>query len=190
MTSRLFFAVNISDDAARAVARIIADLEDRMRSAKASYARPSQSHVTLKFLGDVDDDRRALLAAACEPVRRAVRPFQITLAGVGAFPDARWPKVLWVGVASGSEQLRALAHGIDDATEPLGFAHETRAFSPHLTLARIKASGAQKAAAAALEGLSVGDVGTMRVTSFEIMQSVQKPDGVSYVRVHSFPLEE
>jgi RNA 2',3'-cyclic 3'-phosphodiesterase len=190
MTSRLFFAVNVSDEAARAVARMIADLEDRMRGAKASYARPSQSHVTLKFLGDVDDDKRALLVAACEPARRALRPFTLTLAGVGAFPDARRPKVLWAGVALGTPELRALAHGIDDGTEPLGFAREKRAFTPHLTLARIKAGGAEKAAAAALEGLAVGEVATWRVTSFELMQSVQRPDGVSYVRVHSLNLEE
>jgi 2'-5' RNA ligase len=187
---RLFFAVNISEEAARAIARVIAELESRMRGARLSFVRPSQAHVTLKFLGDVPDERIGALAAVCEPLRRGGRPFDLTLGGVGAFPDARRPKVLWAGVTSGAPQLGALAAGIEDATEPLGCAREERAFTPHLTLARIKARGAERAAAAALEGYCAGEVATLRVTSFALMQSVQKPEGVSYVRLHTFDLEQ
>jgi 2'-5' RNA ligase len=189
MNPRLFFAVPIDDGAVRAIERLQSSLRERMGAAKLSYCLPSQAHVTLKFLGDVDEDRRAPLVAACEPLKKLVAPFELTLAGKGAFPDASRPRVLWTGVSKGAAELERLAHGVDAATEPLGFAREARAFFAHLTLARVKARGAEAVAARALLELPSADLATFDVRCFVLMQSTHASDGVRYLRVHTFDLE-
>jgi RNA 2',3'-cyclic 3'-phosphodiesterase len=97
-----------------------------------------QLHFTLKFLGEVPDDR---IAAARDEAARAaagVSPFDLALEGLGAFPAAGPPRVVWAGCGAGREELVALAKAVEAAFAEALFSPEPRPFSPHLTLGRVK----------------------------------------------------
>jgi RNA 2',3'-cyclic 3'-phosphodiesterase len=116
------------------------DLQVKLRRAggQVSWVRPSNIHLTIKFLGNV---AAARLAAVCEGVTRAthtISHFQLGVSGAGAFPSARSPRVLWVGLAETAPDLQLLYENVEDEMFRLGFPRESRPFSPHLTIGRLK----------------------------------------------------
>jgi 2'-5' RNA ligase len=143
-------------------------------------------HLTLKFLGDVPEEN---LEAVYESVRRAFEggpPFAVTLAGLGCFPNARRPRVIWVGAQEETGQLVALQSAIDHKLAGRGFPLERRAFHPHLTLARIR----KKAERGEIEvlGRSVaaydpGEVGKVWVDGVSVIKSVLGPQGATYTQL-------
>lgn len=141
---RAFVALPLPQAYQDGLAAVQRDWERRLRS-KLAWTRPGNWHLTLKFLGDVDEARLPALAAALGGVRWA--GFTAQGAGGGFFPPRpapaargrRWqPRVLWAGLVRGAAEATALASAIEKALLPLGFPAEERLFSPHLTLARIK----------------------------------------------------
>ncbi len=98
--------------------------------------RAETIHLTIRFLGDVEDPEPVAAAAAEAACRHA--PFDVSLVGVGAFPDARRPRVVWVGLGEGEEAARALAEDVDEAVVALGFPREERPWSAHVTLGRFR----------------------------------------------------
>jgi 2'-5' RNA ligase len=145
-------------------------------------------HVTLKFLGDVPTADVAALASA---LRAAVSPVgcaRCTLKGLGVFPAPQRPSVVWAGIPH-AEVLSELAARVESACESLGFPRESRAFHPHLTLARIK-SRPPAALAAILEEYAGTDFGAWEVTSVVLLESVLERSGAQYVPLATFPLAE
>lgn len=122
---RLFVALDLPDVVTTELARIQPPAVSGLRNVK-----PDQIHLTLHFIGEADV---ALVADALSTV--SGRPFELGLTGVGKFPPAGKPKVLWVGVRDNSELL-SLHVGIGNALGAAGFPLETRPYSPHITLAR------------------------------------------------------
>ena len=106
--------------------------------AAASWVRPANVHLTLKFLGDVPAATLPLINTAVARAVGSCRPFPVTVRGAGCFPSARNPKVLWVGIEAGSVPLQTLHQAIESELESEGFPREAKRFSPHLTLARIR----------------------------------------------------
>lgn len=98
------------------------------------WTRPEQWHLTLQFLGRVDE-LDSLTESVAESVR-GVEKFAVQLGGAGAFPAAAGASVVWLGVSTGAAELGALAGAIAAATAPLGFIEDDRPFRPHLTVAR------------------------------------------------------
>jgi 2'-5' RNA ligase len=98
--------------------------------------KPGTIHLTIRFLGDVEDPEPVLAAAAEVAARHA--PFDVSLAGVSAFPDARRPRVVWVGLGEGETAAAALARDIETAVTDLGFPPEERPWSAHITLGRFR----------------------------------------------------
>jgi RNA 2',3'-cyclic 3'-phosphodiesterase len=97
-----------------------------------------QLHFTLKFLGEVPDDPLAAARAAAARVAAGVSPFDLALEGLGVFPAAGPPRVVWAGCGAGRSELMALAAAVEAAFGEAGFLKELRPFSPHLTLGRVK----------------------------------------------------
>ena len=94
-------------------------------------------HLTLKFLGDISFEQVAGITEVMAKSRRGISPFQLRLVGLGAFPDLKRPRVIWVGISGEVNQLLKLQHSLDLSLAHLGFARETRPFTAHLTLARV-----------------------------------------------------
>ena len=182
---RLFVAIGL-DDAARA--RIAAALP-LVASGPSNvpglrWLRPDNWHLTLQFLGRVQDDAVAGVRLACEQAARATAPFLIELAGAGAFPAPRRARVIWIGVRTGHEHVAALAERLLAATEPLGFPREQREFRSHLTVARLKTPSNVATLTATLH---VPDV-AMRVHELTLYRSQLSRAGAEYEAIARFPL--
>lgn len=135
-TIRTFLAVAIPQREREVLAALIGSLEPERALLKLVNA--DLLHITLRFLGPVAANHMERVVTAALTVAEAARPFALTLSGVGAFPNERAPRVLWMGIGAndGLDALRRLAGAVEDALVAEGFAPETRAFSPHITLAR------------------------------------------------------
>ena len=105
------------------------------------WVRPAGFHLTLKFLGNVTQERLSGIVEVIGKVGPSIPPFMVSVSGVGVFPNARDPRVIWIGVRSVGEDLVRLQEGIEEGLEPLGFAREGRSFHPHFTLGRLKSFG-------------------------------------------------
>ena len=184
---RLFVAVTLPPEARDALARVIATLRDAGLRGVRTVA-PEGVHVTLKFLGNVEAGRVPALAEALDAAAGGVAPFELAVEGAGAFPDARAPRVLWAGVAGDTDALAALARRVDEACAGLGFPRERRAFSPHLTIARLRASATaedRRRAAEALAAIRLDDVTPFAVDAVRLIKSTLTPSGAVYETLHT-----
>jgi 2'-5' RNA ligase len=138
---RLFVAAEPSAEVRRDAADCAARLRQRLDAANAGHGLrwvPAENlHLTIWFLGEVSDARASAIIQSLAPPMKAPA-FDLHLAGLGAFPPSGPPRVLWIGVTQGVAQL-AMAHDeVGERLAPWGFAPEGRAYSAHLTIARVK----------------------------------------------------
>jgi len=187
-TIRSFIALNLTADIHRQLDDIILSLKQQTTIVRWV---PSQNiHLTLKFLGDVSlaniETLQRVLAG--EAARHA--PFTFTVGGFGAFPNTRWPRVLWVGVQAPAA-LNTAQHGIEAETQRLGYTGEERPFSPHLTLGRVSNNASPQEArrlSDALAQVKIGELGQVMVKSIDLYRSDLNPGGAAYTPLASFPL--
>lgn len=132
---RLFVAVDLPSHVRDRLAEAI----ERLRGAgwRARWVRPEGSHLTLKFYGSVLTGSVPSLEDALRQAVVGVPPFDVEAAGAGAFPNARRPRVLWIGVGGNLPALARLQDAVERASAALGFPPEERAFQPHLTIGRV-----------------------------------------------------
>jgi 2'-5' RNA ligase len=167
---RAFLAVELSQELRAELATVQQELKRRIepemkRNTRISWAQSASIHLTLKFLGDMDEQVIDPLLAAVEQAIGSQIPVNVPLERLGAFPHPQSPRVLWVGPSEnwerGAEAKRiAEIHGaIEQACEGLGFLRETKPFSPHLTLARIKVGDTDKSLGAGALGARDGRAG-------------------------------
>ena len=182
---RLFVAVHLPDE----VRERLAVVQHRLQGVRAdvSWVRPGNIHLTLKFLGEVEPARLDQIRTALEEVARASEPCEAAVSGVGSF-GGRIPRVVWAGITEGAEALTALAGRVDAAMAGIGFPRETRPFSPHLTLGRVRSSRNAAEFLAALRAEARADFGRTPVAAFYLMESQLNPQGSIYTVVGSFPL--
>lgn len=182
---RAFVAIDLAEEVRAALARE----QSRLKAACARnhgirWTRPEGLHVTLKFLGAIEAERATSVTNALRVVER-FDPFKVEVQGFGFFPDARRPRVLWVGVQAPAA-LRDLAARVETALEALGFARESRPFKPHLTLARFDPPHAQPALTAAI-GEAARGFGSFEVSKFFLFESRLRPGGAEYLKLAGFP---
>ena len=132
---RLFIAINLPADVRSEV--IAATTTLRAAAPDIAWVDEDRLHLTLKFLGEVDPSRVDELTAATAAVAGQHRELMMALGGIGAFPNFRRARVVWMGIEH-EARLELLHHDIELACESLGFEIEGRAFRPHLTLGRVK----------------------------------------------------
>ena len=155
--------------------------------AKITWVPAGRLHLTVRFIGEVDGGRAPAVCEALE-TSLGVAPFDLTLAGAGAFPKGGSPRVLWVGVAHGQTELQAIEREITARLAPLGIPPEERAYSPHLTLARVREAMGLKTACL-LEGLTDHLIGTTRIDAATLFQSKLSPKGPTYTPLLRIPCE-
>ncbi len=189
---RLFLAVSLPGDLRDAALGLQASLKDAV--GPASFTRPEAMHVTLRFLGEVDPARVPVLASALGPALADLAPVAVAMAGGGAFPDARRPRVLWVGLQDGGGLARIAAR-IEEVLGGLGFPPPDHPFRAHLTLARIRseARGAGPHPACAREAAhrlsETGLLGRFMAQEVTLFASELAPSGAIHTPLASFPLE-
>ncbi len=175
---RSFIAVFL-DPATRAR---VAAFQERLAGtgADVKWVEPHNLHLTLKFLGDVEPTRLDEIGRALEAAASGTRQFELGIAGAGVFPNARNPRVVWLGVREGREALLDLARRVEHAMEALGFPRDEKGFSPHLTIGRVRSP--RNAQALVREATAVGAApeASVRVARVELESSTLAPQGPTY----------
>lgn len=147
-----------------------------------------QFHLTLKFLGEVAPEAADRAVGALQRAAGRQSAFTVRLAGLGAFPGAGRPSVLWAGVGGGAAELGALAEAVEGEMAQDGFPRERRPFSPHLTLGRVREGSRVPAAIPQALAASAGRAfGEWRVVRVVLMRSELTPRGPVY-SVHGIAL--
>lgn len=178
---RLFVAVDVPQALKDAIEAGVVDvLRERVEGAR--WTRQEGRHLTLKFLGNVDDERVEEVAAALRPVVGRHRVFPASFSEVGGFPTLRRPRVLWLGVGEGAEPMAELAADVEGELAGLGFDPEGRPFRGHFTLARFPNPRAVEVPSVAVPGdpFEVGEV--------VLFRSQLHPKGARYTAIERFPL--
>jgi RNA 2',3'-cyclic 3'-phosphodiesterase len=183
---RAFVAIDLADEIRAALAREQSRLKAACgRNRDVRWTRPEGLHLTLKFLGEIESARAASVIAALQALGRS-DPFKVEVKGFGFFPDARRPRVFWVGLQAPAS-LGELAARVETALDPLGFPSEHRPFKPHLTLARFDSPKSPAALTAAIDGSSAGSFGIFEVSEFFLFESRLRPGGAEYFKLARFP---
>ena len=133
---RCFIAIELPEEVKAGLTRLQAKLKASQLRVK--WVDPYGIHLTLKFLGNVDADRISQITGAMEEAAQGVPPFHLEIKGLGVFPNLRRVQVAWVGVSGEVDKLVQLQQRLESNLAGLGFAPEPRAFTPHLTLARVR----------------------------------------------------
>lgn len=198
---RSFLAVELPESLRSALSTVQQELKQRLmrefsRDVRLTWAQPASIHLTVKFLGDIDE---ALVVPMRDAMRAALaghQPVAVPLDRLGVFPRVQQPRVLWVGPSESWEQgreaerLASLHLAIEDCCDSLNLARDARPLSAHLTLARVKEG--ERSAGQALARSGVMDrpltLGTLNVASVVLMKSDLKPTGAVYTRLWEVPL--
>jgi RNA 2',3'-cyclic 3'-phosphodiesterase len=181
---RLFVGLDLPGEVVCSLERLL----DRLRPAAAiHWSPPANLHITTKFIGEWPEERLAELNAALEglPSREAI---EVHVHRVGFFPNPHSPRSFWCGIEAAG--LCGLAADTDRAISALGVAGETRDFSPHLTLARIKERPHLQALREAVAALPSLDFGRFQAGSFFLYRSTLRPAGSVYTKLAEFPLSK
>lgn len=175
---RTFVAVLIDDD----LKSRIAGVQDRLRqlAPDVKWVAPETLHVTLKFLGDVDEDALPEIYAAVDEAVRPHQRFEFSISDVGAFPNARNPRVVWVGIEEGRDRVRELALAVDESLARLGFGREEKEFRAHITIGRVKTSRFLRELARGIGEVDARSLGVQRVASVAVMKSELQREGPTY----------
>ena len=176
---RTFCAIELPPEVREQLGSHAKRLREAVPAASASWSKPENVHLTLKFFGNVAKERVPRISEAATHVANEFSPFKIRIGGTGVFPRRSRPQVLWIGVEDSSGRLSELQQRLEDAFAHEGFAKEDRGYRPHLTIARLRRpEDARDLAEAHIQGkFSLIEV---PVTEFVLFRSQLSPKGSIY----------
>ena len=182
---RCFIAIELPDEVKAGLHQLQAELKLPGHTF-VKWVAPESVHITLKFLGNIDPEKVTPITRIIEQAGKTFSPFQLETGEVGAFPNLRQPRVLWLSIRGELDKLIALQQRIDDGLTQLQFAKETREFTPHLTLARLRQGTSPR------ERREFGELVmktpieanyNINVDSISLMKSQLLPSGAVYSRL-------
>lgn len=185
---RLFVALDLDAERLARAGRLIDDQRGAMPHAR--WLATRQLHVTLSFLGQVEQGSVLDVGTRLFSIARRFSPFNVTISGAGGFPNARRPAVVWLGVEPDAPSLYGIVAELEAAWKELGRSVEERAYHPHLTLARSRARSGDARLARAIEALAGVELGSCPVHELVLYRSDSSPAGVQYTPVLRAPLGE
>ena len=188
---RCFIAITLPEEVKAGISRLQAGLKSGAQF-PVKWVDPYSIHLTLKFLGNVNVDMTRQITEAMVEAAQGVSPFPLEIKGLGVFPNLRRVQVVWVGISGETEKLLQLQKGIDSNLARLGFAPEERAFTPHLTLARVRDRASpdeQQRLGQLIAGTKFEEGYTFNVSSISLMKSQLTREGAIYSRISSVELK-
>ena len=184
---RLFIALDIPEEIRARLAEFVERV--RLLALDARWAKPESLHVTLKFIGEVKEERLDAIKQTLTAIK--TRPFEVKFEGIGYFPPNKSPRVFWAGVHA-TNDLPKLAAAIDNKLAQLGIEREEKPYHPHLTLARAGSRpGVSRAFQRLQEQLATEELphfGTMTAQEFYLYQSRLSRGGAQYAKLERFSL--
>jgi 2'-5' RNA ligase len=145
---------------------------------------PKNIHITLRFLGNITSTTAERIYAEMTKVQ--FTGFDVKIRGVGAFPQLRYPRVLWIGITQGADQLRGIFGQLEPRLQALGFAPDSKGFSPHLTIARVRSGRNREALVKHVNENTNLEFGTIRAECLRLKRSDLTPKGPIYSTLKEF----
>ena len=188
---RSFIAIELPDEVKSALAQLQAQLKTG-KQLPVKWVDPYSIHLTLKFLGNIDLNKVREITGAMEAAAQGISPFKLEVKDVGVFPNLKRVRVVWVGVSGEVAQLSQLQQRTESNLVPLGFARESRSFTPHLTLARVREQASpdeQQSFGELIASTKFETVYEFDVDSINLMKSQLTREGAIYSRISSVKLK-
>lgn len=169
----------------------ISGIQERLKPAGAdvSWTRAEGMHLTLKFFGEIEEKRISKIEKAMDMAVAGIPPFTLTVSGMGMFPDARRPRVVWIGLKEDGGSLMRLYKGVEEELRKIGFPSEDRKFTPHITLGRLRSNKNVDKLLKLVEEEKTAELGSFKVSDIHLIQSMLKPAGAEYTELYSVSLK-
>ena len=186
---RSFIAIEIPEEIKKAISSIQNELKKSLgKVSNISWARPETTHLTLKFLGDVPEEKIRSTEEALRLSARGIKAFNISVTGLGGFPNLEVPRVLWAGTFESAE-LKNLHAAIEGSLYAIGFEKDEKPFTPHLTLARIKSPFEGKKLSKAIKELGTDIKADFIADSVILFKSELDSKGAAHTPIAKIILE-
>jgi RNA 2',3'-cyclic 3'-phosphodiesterase len=182
---RSFLSIPASNRLRASAASVIENLQSVSSGVK--WERPEKLHITVKFLGSVDTDLLRKIAETLKPRLEQMDQFNITYAGLGAFPTIHNPRILWIG-ADGGRNIVELFSAVEQVCSSFNIPSEDRTFHAHVTIGRVKNSRALNRLTAMVKSVTFEPI-VARCSELCVMKSELHPSGSQYTVVQSIPLK-
>ncbi len=183
---RSFLAIELP----KPILKKIGGVQEDLKSAHAEvrWVHPEKIHLTLKFFGNIEESKVDSIFKTIEEPLQTHQPFLLKVRGVGAFPQWRNPRIIWMGLVDGDEILNTLQKEIETQLEKIGFQPEDRPFHPHLTLGRMKSPKGKEALVERMERYKEREFGDFPVERVVLFKSDLKPSGPIYTALKEMKL--
>jgi 2'-5' RNA ligase len=185
---RTFLAIDIPKEITDSMEKIQYRLRNSLKEGMIRWTKPNSVHLTIKFFGSISDRDIEHITGLLKDSVKGFKPFELTAEKVGVFPNARQPRVLWLGITGGDNSFMTLQKQIDDDLHGIGFPREERPFRPHLTLGRTKAHRGIEGLSGVLEEFKDYRAGTFPAAGLTLYRSDLRPEGPIYTKLGYFPL--
>ena len=174
----------------------LSHLEAQLKSGKQpgiKWVDPYSIHLTLKFLGSIAVDRIKEITEAMDKAAQGIPPFHLEVKGLGVFPNLKRVQVVWVGMSGEVDKLNQLQKRIESNLARLGFAPESRSFTPHLTLARLRNQASpdeRQRLGQLIANIRFEAADTIKVDTINLMRSQLTREGAIYSRISAVALKK
>jgi 2'-5' RNA ligase len=185
-TLRTFIAIPLSSE----IQQFLSQVQDHLKKLDCNikWVNPENIHLTLKFLGDVKPKKIDAIKQTLEELAKNMRPINIELTQIGAFPNAKNPHVLWIGIKDDEHQIARFASSVEDNFGKIGFKKEKKPFSPHITLGRIRSPKNIQLLSEAISNYALPVDLKQIAQNITLYKSTLTPAGPIYEPLHSADL--
>lgn len=178
---RTFIAIELPSK----IKESLANVQNKLKAtgADVKWVEPQNIHLTLKFLGEIDDKKLSRIAEIMNEIVENNNPFDIRISSIGAFPKIDFPRVIWVGVEKGNKETKEIAKALEDKICEVGIPKEDRTFSSHITIGRTRSTLNRIKLVQELKNLAIGfekDNLDFSVTKITLFKSTLTPKGPLY----------
>ena len=184
---RAFIPIEIPVEIRDRFEQVISQLADSIPEHAVRWVPVNNIHLTLKFLGDVSEANYEVLIQLLESQAKLHSPFNMSVGGLGAYPNAKRPRVVWIGIEA-DQELFELQRAIDAETTRMGYQSEVRDYSPHLTIGRIARNTSAediRQVGEVVRKFDLGFLGVSRVDTLHLFRSDLKPGGAVYKKLYT-----
>ncbi len=180
---RLFVAIEIPSGIKFQITQVVSQLRAARPDVK--WELPEKLHVTLTFLGEVDEEMLPQIVLLLEGVAERTFPFSIRIAGSGFFPDKHDPRIIWVGIEDVEHKLEPLVESLETELASIGFEREEKEFHPHVTIGRIKTRKNLESLHRTIQSVTFESQPT-RITEIVLIKSELRPEGSVHTIMQHF----
>lgn len=179
---RAFIAIELSEEIRDALAQIQSHL--KYSGADVKWVEKDNIHLTLKFLGEITEEKCEKIKSILDTIGKSAKPFEISIKDIGAFPKIDYPRVIWVGLDKGVKESTEIAGKIDEELSKIGFEKDSRPFTAHLTIGRVRSSKNKDALREKIVNYGLSTMNYGLINHITLFQSKLSPKGPTYIKLH------